>query len=107
MIFSKPSINFLISDKQNKTMLSLIYLLMITVPPGGATDCPSSNDKISLEKYVLESTSRAIFQYCIATTPSSEELAQNEDVLGSPKEVAAKYCHSNGALARLEVNIML
>ena len=84
-------------------MLSLIYLLMITVPPGGATACSSPEDKISLEEYVLESTSRAIFQYCIATTPSSEELVQDEDVLGSPKEVAAKYCHSNGALTRLEV----
>ena len=76
---------------------------MITVPPGGATACSSPENKISLEEYVLESTSRAIFQYCIATTPSSEELVQDEDVLGSPKEVAAKYCHSNGALTRLEV----
>lgn len=60
----------------------------------------------SVTNLLMESSSRALLHYCLATSPASEEMVDIDDEIKTPSAVIEKYCHSTGALTRFHSAIM-
>ena len=67
-----------------------------------------SNDDCewSVANLLMESSSRALLHYCLATSPASEEMVELGEDIKTPSAVIEKYCHSTGALNRFHSAIM-
>lgn len=71
-----------------------------------ATTTTHDDCEWSVANLLMESSSRALLHYCLATSPASEDMVQLGDEIKTPSAVIEKYCHSTGALNRFHSAIM-
>ena len=82
-------------------------LVLLTVFTATQSAPTTHNDcEWSVANLLMESSSRALLHYCLATSPASEDMVQLGEEIKTPSAVIEKYCHSTGALNRFHSAIM-
>ena len=85
--------------RQKMLLPILLYGIASTHAFGPKEECDWT-----VSNLIMESSSRALLHYCLATSPASEELL-SEDQIKTPVAVIEKFCHSTGAIFLLFLSV--
>jgi hypothetical protein len=88
------------------SMLPLAALIV-----GARCGTPIDNQECdwSVTDLLMESSSRALLHYCLATSPASESLMAeglSSDKIKTPVAVIEKFCHSTGSMNRFHSSVL-
>jgi hypothetical protein len=87
-------------------MRRILVLFTVFTATQATTTTTHDDCEWSVANLLMESSSRALLHYCLATSPASEDMVQLGDEIKTPSAVIEKYCHSTGALNRFHSAIM-